>query len=1464
MANVSVPTMEQTKPEPSAKPELSTGRRGARDSKRPSILSALAFLVSLVALAGFVTLPLDWEGQALLGLSLFGAALVLSKRLEGYGATLTLMGLSAFATIRYLYWRLTNTYDFLVLNNFQDSWLNLASVGLLLLAELYAILILCLGYFQGLRPLGRKPTPMPEDVSTWPTVDVFIPTYNEPVDVLKPTVLSALTLDWPADRFNVYILDDGSREEMRDFAAACGVGYITRTDNSHAKAGNINNALRQTDGEFVAIFDCDHVPTRSFLQVTMGWFLQDPRMAMVQTPHHFYSPDPFERNLDVYRKTPNEGALFYGVVQDGNDFWNATFFCGSCAVIRRTALEEVGGIAVETVTEDAHTALRMQGRGWNTAYLKIPQAAGLATANLRDHIRQRVRWARGMAQILRVDNPLLSRGLALPQRLCYFNAALHFLHAGPRLIFLTAPLAYLLLGLTNFYGYYAAILAYAIPHILLATVTNSRIQGRYRYTFWNEVYETVLAPFIILPTLLALVNPKYGKFNVTPKQGLVESDRFDWGLAWPYLALLALNLSGMAFAGYELHAGSERPGALWMNAAWAGYNVLVLGVAVSVAWEKKQRRLSFRLPLQVNAMLEVGDDVSYRCRTRDISLGGVYVTMPAGIRLEPGARVRFAFALHDGLHRVRARVRGSGGRGVRVSFEGLTLDDDQQLTRLIYSRADAWMDWDKDYERDRPLRSLAQLAGLAVRGWLLIPRAIFETMRGPDAATRKQLRKQPVLPVVAIGTLALLSWFAAAGRAQVAPEQGDAPVFEETVDLASLGHKRPLALEGTQGRAEVSFGVPITKVVSEAQLFLQLYPAPVLDPRVNTLDVSLNGVEFESIPTTGALRQGVLVTLPAELLLRDNTLTFAIGGECGARCEGATGSALRSELDPATSIRMQGRMLSISSDFRLLPAPFFDRSTSSALHLPFVFDRAPDEETLEAAGIAASWFGALADYRGARFPTSVGTIPAGNVVVFARYGSELAQQLGFGAVGEPVAVVRTNPGDPYGKVLAFVGADARDLRLGVVALAAGRLPATGSTAEVAGVVEPQALPAYAASRWLESSSRTVLAAGVPQARLRVYGGGAVNVYFRLAPDLHFGVRKWVNLHLRYRYDGLGESLSGRLKVHLNGVEVDQFQADQATQDGVDKIIHVPVELLTFNNTLTVEFGFDQVQSADEARSYPVGEVLPDTALDLGDTPHFAELPRLDLFANAGYPFTRYADLSHTAIVLPPNPSIEQVSLFLDLLGFFGSQTGVPAYKATVAAFGGGGEIPEGMDVLLIDSPADLGASERWHGEMEVDVDSHPFVLRDAGAWGALSSLAPWSHLRADRRALRSLLASSELPEAILQGFSTSNGGTRNVVSLTTIDSANVEPLGTLLTDLQHANEIYGDVSVLSDGQFHSFQLSEASRPVGEGSWRTAAEAWLQRHVLLLVGMILAAVAVFAWSMRPWIDRHVQQRLHLEA
>ena len=151
------------------------------------------------------------------------------------------------------------------------------------------------------------------------------------------------------------------------------------------------------------------------------------------------------------------------------------------------------GFAVETVTEDAHTALKFQRLGWKSAFLDIPLAAGLATERLVVHVIQRTRWARGMTQIFRVDNPLFGRGLTFQQRLCYLSAMLYYQFALPRVVFVTAPLAYLLFNLNIIYSSASLIVSYALPHLFLAIYVGSRMNGRYRYSFWGEIYDIVLA-----------------------------------------------------------------------------------------------------------------------------------------------------------------------------------------------------------------------------------------------------------------------------------------------------------------------------------------------------------------------------------------------------------------------------------------------------------------------------------------------------------------------------------------------------------------------------------------------------------------------------------------------------------------------------------------------------------------------------------------------------------------------------------------------------------------------------------------------------------------------------------------------------------------------------------------------------------------------------------------------------------
>lgn len=740
-----------------------------------------ALVAGSLAAIPVVIAPFDLYQQIVFGVVVFIAGLIMN-RWRGHSMTIMLSVLSVLVSTRYLYWRATETLVF-------DNWFG-ALLGLgLFMAELYAWLILVLGYFQTALPLERKIEILPDDLSLWPTVDVYIPTYNEALDIVSDTILAAANLDYPADKLRVHVLDDGRRPEFREFARKVGVNYIVRPDNAHAKAGNLNHAMKETDGELICVFDADHVPTRAFLQMTVGGFLTDPKLSLVQTPHHFYSPDPFERNIRGGDAIPNEGELFYGPVQKGNDLWNAAFFCGSCAVIRREALDSVGGFAVETVTEDAHTALRMQKRGWNTAYLDIPLAAGRATERLVLHVGQRVRWARGMTQILRRENPMIGGRLTLAQRLCYLNAMLHFQFALPRIVFLTAPVAFLLLDQNIIASTAPLVLAYALPHLLHSNMTNMRVHGRYRLTFWGELYETSLSFHLVWPVIAAMINPKLGKFNVTEKGGLLEREYFDFKIARFHLLTLGVVALGLIIGCYRLiyeWPDTELRGVLLMNVAWSLFNGLILTAAIAAARETRQIRKTVRLPISLPATIFTEEGHAVCAQTLNLSTGGALIRMPEGVEVDAD--------LVDGLELPvgdRSEVFPVKGiaveRGLlRTSFEDMPVELYRMLVGVVFGRADAWV-VRRPPPSDKP--STAFLSLMRATVGLLVPHHT-KAPAGHAGPPRTEVPAAPALPArnrlpgaratglsVALALIAAAAFFMSGGRAiaQGAPQPPTAP-----------------------------------------------------------------------------------------------------------------------------------------------------------------------------------------------------------------------------------------------------------------------------------------------------------------------------------------------------------------------------------------------------------------------------------------------------------------------------------------------------------------------------------------------------------------------------------------------------------------------------------------------------------------------------------------------------------------
>ena len=1459
---------------------------GAGENLVTKLLRMIFLLLAVVVFYFLAVLPLTWPQQAVCGLLTLLMALAVARSSDSYLVTLTLMIMSMFCTFRYGYWRISGTVMF-----FRDPanhWgaLDAFFILSLIFAEVYAFFILFLGYFQTIWPLRRAPVALPDDEREWPHVDVLIPTYNEPLDVVRYTALGALNIDWPADKMHVYILDDGRRKEFEQFAFEAGIGYKIRPDNKHAKAGNINTALKSMKSPYVAIFDCDHVPTRSFLQMTMGWFLRDRKLAMLQTPHHFYSPDPFERNLQQFRIIPNEGELFYGIVQDGNDFWNATFFCGSCAVLRRTALDEIGGIAVETVTEDAHTSLRMQMNGWNTAYINIPQAAGLATERLSAHVGQRIRWARGMIQILRTDNPLFAPGLKFPQRLCYFNAMCHFLYAIPRLIFLSAPLIYLILSHTNVPGYWAAILAYALPHLILSNVTNSRIQGEHRHSFWNEIYETVLSPYILLPTMMAMINPKLGKFNVTAKGGVVKRTFFDSKIAQPFLILLVFNIAGILIAIPRYFIWDrDRPGTVVMNVIWCCFNVVILGVTTAVAREMRQLRTTVRIAIVAPVMARMQDGSLIAGETIDMSSGGTSIRFSDPVMIAPKTELHLAFPMPTGTSELRASVVSAEGTLLRVRFDNLTIAEQEVLTMVLYSRADSWLGWGEARESDNVLRSMARIFQISMHGLVTTFQSVF-TMQ------KKKAKKPVSVPAAAamLALAALLGMFAPRAQAQASinadglqsgpgPSKVSAAIvpqgqFRDTFSLGDAGSSQ-VELHGIDSSHSIYFTLPQTHVARTAKIHVFYTFSPSLLPQLSHIKLMMNGTLFATIePTPNAAGATSSQTgeaefsIPPELMVHNNALTMQFIGHYVMVCEDPANTTLWSRVHRNTYLDIQGDLLPLADDLKQMPLPFLDPAIVQPLSLPVVFGGAPTAKAIQAAGIVTSYFGMISESRTVRFPVKIGGLPPGNVVVVSDNPSNMPAGLGMSSITQPTVAMRTNPNDPWGKVLVIAGSDSDQVVTAAQALAMHSDLIQGSLATIENLGLPARQAPDAAPRWARTDQTVALWDYSSADSLQGDGSAPLNVYFRIAPDIFYSERPNAILRLSYRYNSIPIGPISSMQVRVNNAFLGSVPLIPGQEASRKMQLDVPVPVVNlrpFSNSLSFDFTFQLLKKSNCQDTTPInmqGAVLRDTFLDLRGYPHYAPMPNLEIFANAGFPFTRLADLAGTTVVLPASPTEQEIEMFVTLMGHFSRQTGFPGLRVTVAG-------PETMvpgaktDFLVIGTGDDQPAFDKLEESLPVALHSGRIQVHDTQGFFAPIHHAWWK-TQSDEHSESGDLTASGTPDAIIEGIESPYDRTdsKSVVAIHLKDASTFDPFMQTFLFVQQASDIQGSVSLLLGTRFQSFRIGSTIYHVGLLPWWTRLTLWFMEVPWLAAVVVLVLAFLLAIWTRQWLRQKARTRLKM--
>jgi cellulose synthase (UDP-forming) len=374
----------------------------------------------------------------------------------------------------------------------------------------------------------------------------------------------------------------------------------------HAKAGNLNSGMLRTNGDLVVVFDADHAPERGFLQETVGYFSQDPNLFLVQTPHFFSNADPIEHNLDTFTNMPSENEMFYGKIQKGLDRWNASFFCGSAAVLRREALEEVGGFSGITITEDCETALELHSRGWNSIYVDKPMIAGLQPETVSSFIGQRSRWCRGMVQILLLKNPLLKAGLSFAQRICYLSSSLFWFFPFVRAVFVFAPLLFILFNMKIFVASSEDFIAHTVTYLIVGELIRNYLYGSVRWPWMSEIYEYVQSVYLFRAIISVILQPRRPTFNVTAKGQSTAGDRLS-ELSLPYFVIFAILAFTLGVSVYRYSTEPEISGLLMIVGAWNFLNLLIAGAGLGVITERRNVVEGIELPTNTKVDLTFGE-----------------------------------------------------------------------------------------------------------------------------------------------------------------------------------------------------------------------------------------------------------------------------------------------------------------------------------------------------------------------------------------------------------------------------------------------------------------------------------------------------------------------------------------------------------------------------------------------------------------------------------------------------------------------------------------------------------------------------------------------------------------------------------------------------------------------------------------------------------------------------------------
>lgn len=492
--------------------------------------------------------------------------------------------IALFFSALYFWWRVSFTIPFI------DEPAAFFLGIVLLVVELVGLIEFMVN-FQIMAKKKNYPLPkIPEKAELYPDVDVFIATYNESADLLYRTVNGCRRMEYPdQSKVHIYLCDDGHREEIRTLARKMNIGYFTRDNNEGAKAGNLNNALNQTDSPLVVTFDADMIPRSSFLMKTVPYFIdswmrntgvrkaEQIRLGFLQTPQTFYNWDLFQYHLYAEKDVANEQDYFYREIEVAKTNSNSVIYGGSNTLISREALESVGGFYTKAITEDFATGMLIERNGFVSLAISEPLASGLAPEDLPSLIQQRIRWGRGVVNVLYQINLFFTNKFSTAQKVNYWTSIQYWLAPFSRFLYIFIPIISGIFGISVVRTPLWAALCFWLPTYIADSWAIGRLSGNIRTSLWTNLYETIMFPFLMGPIFMEFIGISLKKFKVT-KKGVDNTDHFSWRYIWPFVLMLVLTLIAVISISYKMIFHLVFDGSITLF--WLLYNSLLLIVAI--------------------------------------------------------------------------------------------------------------------------------------------------------------------------------------------------------------------------------------------------------------------------------------------------------------------------------------------------------------------------------------------------------------------------------------------------------------------------------------------------------------------------------------------------------------------------------------------------------------------------------------------------------------------------------------------------------------------------------------------------------------------------------------------------------------------------------------------------------------------------------------------------------------------